>query len=52
MRFEFINFALTNLCLSEGILRIRNAAGEIIIAYHFGLLTAPSVLTAPVLHQT
>lgn len=52
MRFELINFTLTNLCLSEGILRIQNTTGEIIIAQHFDLPSAPPVPTSPVLRQT
>lgn len=34
-------FALTNLCFPEGILCVENAAAEIIIAHHFGLLRLP-----------
>lgn len=35
------DFALANLCFREGILCVENAAAEIIIAPHFGLLWLP-----------
>lgn len=35
------DFALANLCFPEGLLCVENAAAEIIIAPHFGLLWLP-----------